>query len=243
MKPPAAILAGGLATRLYPATLEVPKSLLRVAGKPFIAHQLELLKGQGITRAVICAGRLGEQIQEYLAEGGRFGMALRCSFDGPQLLGTGGALQKALPLLGDIFWVLYGDSYLETDYGAIMDYFNSGSKAGLMTLFKNENRWDRSNVRFEDGRILEYRKGAPCGTMRHIDYGLSIFRKEAVAGFAPPGVKWDLSELFQRLIEQNNVLGFEVKERFYEIGSPQGLAETEAYLAQRHEELEERNGS
>lgn len=243
MKPPAAILAGGLATRLYPATLKIPKSLLEVAGKPFIAHQLRVLKGRGVTRAVVCAGRLGEKIQEYLGDGSAFGVSVRYSFDGEHLLGTGGALQKALPLLGDIFWVLYGDSYLETDYGAILNYFKQKNRAGLMTLFKNENRWDRSNVRFEGGRILEYRKGGAEGRMQHIDYGLSIFRSYALAGFAPPGEKWDLSELFQRLIEQDDLLGFEVKERFYEIGSPEGLAETEAHLAQIHGKLGERDGS
>ncbi len=243
MIPPAAILAGGLATRLYPATREMPKSLIEVAGKPFIDYQLDLLKRNGIAEVVICAGYLGEQIREHLGDGGRFGLAVRYSFDGEKLLGTGGALHKALPLLGELFWVIYGDSYLETDYGAIMAYFNSHDKPGLMTVFKNQNRWDRSNVCFENDRILKYEKGCSNTAMQHIDYGLSILRKDAFAGFAPDLLKWDLSGLFQQLLKRDELLGFEVKERFYEIGSPAGLAETGAYLAQKNKQLEERDGS
>lgn len=242
MIPTAAILAGGLATRLYPITRKIPKSLVQVAGKPFIEHQLELLKRKGIDKVVVCAGYLGDQIREHL-EKGRPDMSVHYSFDGPQLLGTGGALQKALPLLGETFLVVYGDSYLDTDYGKIAAYFDQQGKKGLMTLFKNENRWDRSNVRFEGGRILEYGKKSPNCRMKHIDYGLSIFRRDAVAGFATGTVRWDLSLLFQRLIEQDELIGYEVSERFYEIGSAEGLVETCAYLEPKNTGLEGRDES
>jgi NDP-sugar pyrophosphorylase family protein len=228
--PVAAILAGGLATRLNPVTREIPKPLLEVGGHPFIHHQMELLKRKGIREVVICAGHLGEQIRDYLGDGENFGLGARYSFDGEKLLGTGGALRKALPLLGEMFWVIYGDSFLDTDYRVILERFRAGDKLGLMTVFANENRWDTSNVFFTDGEIKKYDKSNPDPNMRYIDYGLSLLRTEAFCDM-PEKHPWDLAELLVSLIERNQLMGYEVKERFYEIGSPEGLAETDAYLA------------
>ncbi len=154
MSLPAAILAGGLATRLGPLTEGLPKSLVEVAGQPFIVHQLRLLHRNGITQIVLCVGHLGEQIQAAVGDGRRWGVHLEYSFDGPQLMGTGGAIRQALPLLGDRFFVLYGDSYLDCDYQAARRAFAASGKLALMTVFRNENRWDPSNVVFQDGQIL-----------------------------------------------------------------------------------------
>ena len=235
MMPSVAILAGGLATRLYPVTRTIPKSMIDLSGKPFIIHQLELLKKKGITRIVICAGYLGEQVKDFLKDGTEYGISIDYTFDGDKLLGTGGALKKALPLLGDIFFVMYGDSYLDTDFKVILDYFLPHDKMGLMTVYKNENLWDRSNIIYSDGKILKYDKKDISPEMKYIDYGLGILRKEAFQNITKNEVL-DLADLYKELIGRKEMLGYEVRERFYEIGSPDGLKETERYLEKLMEE-------
>lgn len=226
---PVAILAGGLATRLRPLTERIPKVLLPVAGKPFLARQLDLLRAQGLTRVVLCVGYLGEVIEREFGDGRDWGVQLDYSFDGPVLLGTGGALQKALPLLGEHFFVLYGDSYLPIDFRPVADCFLRSGKAGLMTVFHNQNRFDTSNVWFENGEIKVYDKKQRLAQMQHIDYGLSMLSPAAFKG-RTAGSAFDLSDLMQQLLRESQLAGFEVTERFYEIGSPAGLAELEAIL-------------
>jgi NDP-sugar pyrophosphorylase family protein len=226
---PVAILAGGMATRLRPVTETLPKVLVPVAGKPFLAHQLELLRKQGLRRVVVCLGYLGEMVARQFGDGSSWGMQLAYSFDGPTLLGTGGALRQALPLLGEKFFVLYGDSYLTAPFAPIAEHFGTAGKAGLMTVYRNEGLYDRSNVVFRNGEIAVYNKGTPSSEMRHIDYGLSIFR-ESVFRERPQGRAFDLADVMMSLIEKGELAGFEVPERFYEIGSPAGLAELEKRL-------------
>ena len=226
----ALILAGGLATRLGPLTAGRPKSLIEVEGVPFIRLQLDLLKRNGIRRAVLAVGHLAEAIEAAVGDGARDGVAVRYSHDGPVRLGTGGAVMKALPLLGSPFFVLYGDSYLTCDYRAVARRFESVPGAeGLMTAFRNEGRWGACNLRFEGGRILKYDKADRDPAMRHIDYGLNILTREAFAGFAE-GAEFDLSAVFQRLLARGRLAACEVPERFYEIGSHEGLADLAAYL-------------
>lgn len=227
---PVAILAGGLATRLRPITEKIPKSLVPVAGRPFLAHQLELLRSRGITRAVACVGHLGGMIEREFGDGSAYGVRLEYSFDGPKLLGTGGAIRQALPRLGSDFFVLYGDSYLPTEYRPIAALFSRSGKRGLLTVFRNEGLYDTSNVVFRDGEIVVYDKKARLPEMRHIDYGLSLFKAE-VFGDYPAGQKFDLAEVLSRLVREKQLAGYEVKERFFEIGSPDGLRELEALLA------------
>jgi len=230
---PTAILAGGLATRLGSLAENMPKSLVSVAGTPFLAHQLALLRNQGIERVVLCVGHLGEMIKAQFGDGANFGIALEYSFDGARPLGTGGALGKALPLLGDHFFVLYGDSYLPIAFEPVAGAFYRSGKAGLMTVFRNENRWDTSNVQFEGDRILEYSKSRQTAQMHHIDYGFSVFSTRA---FAEMPEVFDLSDLTTRLLARGELAGHEVDKRFYEVGSPQGLAELETFLAQQKAE-------
>jgi NDP-sugar pyrophosphorylase family protein len=226
---PVAILAGGMATRLRPITTKIPKSLVPVAGKPFLHHQLELLRSRGIRRAVLCVGHLGEMIEAEVGNGSAFGVQLEYSFDGPTLLGTGGAIQRALPKLGSEFFVLYGDSYLPIQYRPIAEFFNRSGKLGCMTVFRNEGRYDTSNVVFRDGEIAVYDKKARLPEMQHIDYGLSLFKAVAFASF-PAAQPFDLADVMMRLVAEKQLAGYEVPERFYEIGSPAGLAELEAIL-------------
>jgi NDP-sugar pyrophosphorylase family protein len=229
---PVAILAGGRATRLRPATEKMPKSLLPVAGKPFLAHQLELLSARGIRRAVLCLGYLGEMIQREFGGGARFGLRLDYSFDGPNLLGTGGAIKRALPLLGRDFFVLYGDSYLPTEFAPIAALFRRSGKLGCMTVYRNEGLYDASNVVFRDGEIAVYDKQLRLPEMRHIDYGLNLFNAAAF-GCYPAAQPFDLAEVVGDLVCERQLIGYEVHERFYEIGSPAGLTELEAVLRSR----------
>jgi NDP-sugar pyrophosphorylase family protein len=226
---PVAILAGGLATRLRPVTEKIPKSLIPVAGKPFLAHQLELLRSRGIRRAVLCVGHLGEMIQREFGDGEKFGVKLDYSFDGPKLLGTGGALKRALPLLGMEFFVLYGDSYLPVEYRPVAEFFRRSGRLGCMTVYRNEGRYDTSNVVFRDGAVVVYDKKNRLPEMRHIDYGLSLFQATAFNAY-PAGEPFDLAEVMSNLVREKQLAGYEVRERFYEIGSPAGLSELETLL-------------
>ena len=234
---PVAILCGGLATRMYPVTRTLPKSLVEVAGEPFIFRQLRLLARNGIRDVVLCAGNMGEMIREKVGDGGQFAMRVGYSFDGDQLLGTAGALKKALSLLPDAFFVLYGDSYLECDYRAVASAFALSEKRmpALMTVFENKNQFDSSNVVFRDGRIVRYDKKTCAGEMMYIDYGLSIVRDEALATVSL-AQKTDLGDIFFNLAREGELMGFEVRNRFYEIGSQSGLAELERHIHATSEE-------
>lgn len=219
-----AILAGGLATRLRPITDKVPKALVEINGEPFIAHQLRLLQSKGIRRIVLCLGYRGEMVREFVGDGRTFGVAVDYSFDGPVLRGTAGAIHEALPLLDDAFFVLYGDSYLPCDYAAVEGAFRQSARMALMTVFRNEGRWDASNVEFSGGRILTYDKKNRNPRMHHIDYGLGAFERRAFANIAP-GEVYDLAALYAELLAQNELAAWEAKQRFYEIGSAEGMQE------------------
>jgi D-sedoheptulose 7-phosphate isomerase len=236
MSLPVAILAGGLATRLRPLTEKIPKSLVEVDGQPFATHQLELLRQHGLTRVVFCVGYLGEMLQAALGDGRRWGMEVQYSFDGPNLLGTGGALQQALPLLGETFFVLYGDSYLQCDYAAIEQAFRPSSQQGLMAVFRNAGQWDTSNVLFRAGRIECYDKRNPTPEMAYIDYGVGILRADAFANY-PLCTPLDLATVYQDLLAREQLAGYEVTQRFYEIGSPASLEETRQYLAHKRRNM------
>ena len=223
---PVAIIAGGLATRLHPITETIPKSLVEVAGQPFVLHQLALLSGR---RVVMCLGHLGEQVETVVGDGARYGVEAAYSYDGRQLLGTGGALRKALPLLGDAFLVLYGDSYLRCDYADIERTFVASGKLALMTVFENDGKYDVSNVSFRDGQILYYDKTSRLPNMTHIDYGLGALHAAALADY-PAGVRLDLATVYRDLLARGELAAYEVQERFYEIGSLAGLEETRRLL-------------
>jgi NDP-sugar pyrophosphorylase family protein len=229
---PVSILAGGLATRLGPLTKATPKCLLEVAGGPFIHHQLRKLHDEGVRRVVLCLGHLGEQVVEAVGDGSAYGLEVAYSFDGPELRGTAGSIRRALPLLGPAFFVLYGDSYLECNYADVQAAFEDSGKLALMTVFRNEGRWDTSNVEFRDGRIIAYDKKARTPAMQYIDYGLGILDRRALEDVPEAGA-YDLAAVLQEMLRRGELAGVEVTERFYEIGSVAGLEETRAYLAGR----------
>jgi NDP-sugar pyrophosphorylase family protein len=227
---PIVILAGGLATRMRPATEKQPKSLLAVSGVPFILWQLDLLRRKGITDVILCLGYLGEQIEAYLGRCDDFqNLNIRYSYDGETPLGTGGALKKAIKDLDTPFFVLYGDSYLDIEYMAVQETFLNTDSSALMTVYRNNGLFDKSNVQYADGKIIRYDKRNPTKAMRYIDYGLGILNRDllAVSGFSGT---FDLSDVYTQLSERGALSGYEVYKRFYEIGSFEGMADLEKYL-------------
>ncbi len=227
--PRLALLAGGLATRLRPLTSLMPKSLIEVAGEPFLAHQLRLIRAGGIREVVLCCGFLGEQIEDFAGDGSKFGLSITYSHDGPVPLGTGGALLAALPLLGRRFLVMYGDSWLTEPVEPIWRSFINSQKPALMTVFCNHNRWGTSNVEFRKGAVVRYDKRHPSPTMHHIDYGLDALDASVLANWTVP--VFDLGDVWSGLAAYSLLAGFETSDRFYEIGSLPGLRETEAVVA------------
>ena len=221
---PAVILSGGLASRMREYTETIPKAMLDIAGKPFIDRQLSMLKTQGVGHVFLCIGHLGEMIEAYAGDGSKYGLKLTYSYDGDKLLGTGGAVKKIIDILPDTFFVLYGDSYLEIPYDPLVEAFSSSDKKGLMTVYENADLYDASNVIFQNGELIAYRKHNKTDEMRHIDYGLGILRKEVFDDF-PPDTAFDLAGIYEKLVNEKELLGFEVFKRFYEIGSPGGLQE------------------
>ena len=222
------ILCGGLATRLQPITKTIPKSLVMVNNKPMLQYQLDMLQKQGIRHVVLCVGYLGEMIQDTFGDKYR-DILLEYSFDGPKLIGTGGAIKKAYSKLSDTFFVLYGDSYLPVEYKPILEYFHTTNKEGLMTLFKNDNLYDTSNVVFKDNQIICYDKKNKITDMNYIDYGLSIFNVSVFKTY-PADCSFDLSQVMVNLVNNKQLAGYEVFNRFYEMGSINGLNELELYL-------------
>jgi NDP-sugar pyrophosphorylase family protein len=225
--PPVCILAGGLGTRLGERVRDTPKPLLEVAGEPFLTHQLRLLAAHGAREAVLCVGYLGAQIQERIGLE-RFGIKIRYSFDGPELDGTLGAIRRALPLLGERFLVLNGDTYLPIDYVAAAAAWRASGLPALMGVLHNEDRHEPSNARYADGLVLAYDKHAPRGVMDWIDCGLGGFEVAPLETLAAG--ERELAVLLGRLAGQRQLCGFQATRRYYEIGTPHALAETDAFL-------------
>jgi len=228
---PVVILAGGLATRLRPLTAQAPKILIDVGGRPFAERQIDLMRRQGIHEVIYCVGYLGETVESTLGDGTRWGMRFRYAYDGPALLGTGGAVVGALPLAGPEFFVMYGDSYLDCDFGSIERAFRASGAPALMVVFKNDDRFDRSNVEFADGRIVRYDKVQRNERMHHIDYGLGILTAKALRPWQSREQAFDLANVYRDLATNGELAGIEVHQRFYEIGSTEGLEETRALFA------------
>jgi NDP-sugar pyrophosphorylase family protein len=227
--PAVAILAGGLGTRMSPLTDRLPKAMLKVGGEPFIAHQLRLLALYGATDVVLCLGHLGEQVVEFVGDGRGFGVAVRYAFDGDRAMGTGGALRRALPMLGERFFVLYGDSYLDIDYRQVDEAFHRHRKPALMTIFRNEGKWGPGNVELRDDGSILYDKRRSGPAMSHIDFGLSVISRAALAGHPDHG-PFDLADFYHDLSKRGELAAHESRFRFFEIGTPGALEETADYI-------------
>ena len=229
---PVVILAGGLATRLYPVTRKIPKALIPVAGRPFIDHQLGLLREKGVTEVVLCVGNLGRMIETHVGDGARYGLGVRYSYDGDRLLGTGGAIKHAAGLLPDAFLILYGDSYLDIDLEPVEHRFFSSGLMVLMTVFRNRDMFGASNIVAGNGKVVLYDKTVRDPRMEYIDYGLIALRKSVFDPY-PPDEPFDLAVVLSRAAAAGSVAACEVGRRFYEIGSIRGIEETEDYIRNR----------
>jgi NDP-sugar pyrophosphorylase family protein len=226
---PVLILAGGLATRLRPITEKIPKALVEIGGEPFIAHQLRLLYARGIRDVVISAWYRGDMIRDYVGDGARFNVQVSYVFDGETPLGTGGAVRRALYLLEKPFFVLYGDSYLPCDYSEIQARFEDSGQPALMTVYRNEGKWDSSNVEMVDEKIVKYDKNDRSPAMQFIDYGLGIFRPTVFSGLKE-GESADLANIYRDLARAGQLAAYVANQRFYEIGSHEGLRELDEVL-------------
>jgi MurNAc alpha-1-phosphate uridylyltransferase len=233
---PLAILAGGYATRLGSLTKEIPKCLVKINGRPFVDWQLDLLVNSGFTDFVFCISYKSDLIQNYLGDGRDRGIHIQYSLDGAVQLGTGGAIQKAIPILGNKFGVIYGDSYLPINYSRVEDFFLHSQSNALMTVYKNKDKFDLSNVEFIDGKVIDYEKGKSNFKMQHIDYGITFFNEYAFRPWAEQS-SFDLSKVSHHLARKQQLDGFEVFERFYEIGSTRGIEEFSSYLREALNEL------
>lgn len=226
------VLCGGKATRLYPLTKKIPKSMIRFEGKPFLEQQLDLLKKNRIFDVVLCVGYKAEQIKKYFGDGKNFGVEIKYSSDKKRLLGTGGALKKAENLLEDSFLVMWGDSYLPFNFQKAIKFFKKSNKPGLMIVFKNLNKYEPSNVEVKNNLVKSYSKKRKTKKMKYIDYGISIYRKE-VLKHLPKNQICDLTKLQQALIKKRQLLAYPAEKRFYQIGSPDGLEELKNYIKRK----------
>lgn len=229
---PIIILAGGLATRLRPITEKIPKSLIEINGVPFVYHQLDLLEKKGFKKIHFCLGFLGEQVENAVRKSQYFiRLDISFSYDGEKLLGTGGTIKKIIDQLPIYFFVTYGDSYLDIDFFNVQQLFELKNMNfnSLMTVYKNENLFDTSNVIFENNSIELYSKSRKDMKMSHIDYGVGILSNKCM-DFYDKNIIFDLAELYENLSLKNQLLGYEVFQRFYEIGSLQGIEDLSNYL-------------
>ena len=228
---PIAILCGGTGTRMSHIT-DNPKSLIEVDGKPFIFHQLELLNKNKFRKIVLCINHLGDMIRYVV--GDRYkNLDIKYSLDPEgKPAGTAGVIKNALPNLGNFFFVMYGDSYLPIDYFRLQTFFMAYSyeyqNIGVLAINKNNNQFDKSNIEYRNGRILKYEKTKESKAMEYIDYGISAFDKNAFQRLG--NGSHDLSEVYENLLKRNELIGYEIKSRFYEIGSPEGLKDFKEYI-------------
>lgn len=227
---PVALLCGGLGKRMHPITHSKPKSLIDVCGRSFIDHQLELLRFSGFNNIIICAGHFGKQIQDFVGNGNKWDLNIKYSFDGNFQIGTGGALIKALNLLGDEFFVMYGDSYLPINYKLMYDFYKKNNSLAVMAILENNNMFDKSNVKYYQDNINIFYSKNNLHKMNYIDYGVSILRSTLFKDYKNNQINIDLSLIFEEFSKKKLIQGYQVKERFYEIGSFEGLSDITKYF-------------
>jgi len=220
-----AIICGGLATRLGSLATNIPKSMIDIDGKPFLEQQIEMLKKHNITDIVLCVGHLSDKIEDYFGNGDKFGVNIKYSQDGAKALGPIGAIKNAESLLDDVFFIMYGDSYLSVDFQKAYSFFKEHDKLGLMVVYKNNDKYDKSNLVIKDNMVVGYREKEAV----YIDYGTSILRKKAL-DLVPKNTMYSTGQFFSDLISKKELLAFEAEKRFYHIGNPDALEELRSFI-------------
>jgi len=226
---PVAVLAGGFATRLKPLTDAIPKSMIEICGMPFVHWQMKMMSEQGIKDVVFCLAHRSDMVSDFVGNGSQYGIKVKYSYDGERQLGTGGAVRNSLPLLGDRFMVLYGDSYLPIKFQSVEDAFLRAKEPALMTVFLNNARLDSSNADFSEGLVKKYAKGEDSEELKYVDYGLGCYESSIFSPLESPD-PLDLAEICTQLASQKLLAGYEVRERFYEIGSFKGIKDFTEYM-------------
>lgn len=225
------VLAGGLGTRLGDLTKSLPKAMMEVEGRPFLEHELTLLRGSGVKDFVFCVGYLGDIIEDHFGDGHRFGVSIRYTSDWPEMLGPAGALRKAGPLLKKDFFVTYADAYLQIDYARLMEHLRETVALGLMAVYRNRDAYGRSDIEVRDGHVVRYDKGGGDG-MEWINFGVTALRRDAL-GFIPSSGPCDEERFYGEMIARGQLLAHRVRRRFYEIGTPASLAEFRRFIRTR----------
>jgi NDP-sugar pyrophosphorylase family protein len=223
------ILCGGLATRLGDIAKDTPKSMVKIEGKPFLEYQIDFLRRNSIKDIILCVGHLSETIENYFKDGKDFGVNITYSHDGDTQLGPIGAVKNANPLLEDIFFILYGDSFLTVNFKDVHSFFLKNNKLGLMCVFKNYNQYDKSNIAVKENLVTRYNESSNSKDMVYIDYGTSILKKESLDRLQRDKYI-STGEFFIDLIKDHELLAYEVKERFYHIGNPDALEEFRVFI-------------
>ncbi len=226
----AVILAGGLGTRLRPLTESVPKPMVQINGRPFLEYEIELLKNVGVRDFVLCLGYKGQIIRNHFGDGSKFGARISYSFEGEKLLGPAGGLKNAEALLEDVFLVTYADGYLMMDYVKAWDFFLKSNRLGMMVVYENHNKFGKSDLVVKDGHVVKYDKRHQTHDMVWINFGVSYLRKEAL-NIIPQDQTFGEEEFYNELISRKELLAFETKGRFYEIGTPESLNEFASFIA------------
>lgn len=218
------IICGGLATRLGNLAKKTPKSMMDINGKPFIEHQIEMLKKQNIKNIVLCTGHLSEKIESYLGDGKNFGVDIKYSYDGGKRLGPMGAVKNAESILEKDFFIMYGDSYIFVDFNKVYDFYKENNELVCMVVYKNKNKYDKSNLIVENNRVIGHKDLKVEGKIEYIDYGTSILNKKSL-DFIPKDSFFSTEDFFKKMIKKNQLLAYEIKKRFYHIGNPKALEE------------------
>jgi len=199
--------------------------MIDIDGKPFLEQQIEMLKKHNITDIVLCVGHLSDKIEDYFGNGDKFGVNIKYSQDGAKALGPIGAIKNAESLLDDVFFIMYGDSYLSVDFQKAYSFFKEHDKLGLMVVYKNNDKYDKSNLVIKDNMVVGYREKEAV----YIDYGTSILRKKAL-DLVPKNTMYSTGQFFSDLISKKELLAFEAEKRFYHIGNPDALEELRSFI-------------
>jgi NDP-sugar pyrophosphorylase family protein len=205
--------------------------MLPLHGRPFIDYKLDDLRAGGTDRVVLLTGHGGEPLEDHVGDGSRYGLAVEVVRDPPALLGTGGAIRHALPILGPAFLVTYGDTLLDVPLAGLAAELERADVLMAMSVLENNDRWETSNVDVHDGWVVAYDKPSSPGRHRYLDYGMLAMRAAAfdAVDVGPP---FDLADVLRPLIRLGRVRALTVTRRFYDIGNESAIAVTEQFLAE-----------